>query len=199
MVKNLEDYQWSSHRAYLGLSDTPPWLNIIHTRSQFDKSNFIGDFVRFTLTDTSIDIEKYFSSKNHPPIIGTDEFIKKIKSTVDYQDLSCELSERKFFKPSITTIIATVAMELNVSVSSIKTPQRGVNLPRSCVFFIARKHFGYKLLELCEIAGIKCYQTVSHAARQFKFISQQDDKIAAMYLRALEIINLTARYPSVAL
>jgi len=87
-------------------------------------------------------------------------------------------------------------MEFNVSVSSIKTPQRGVNLPSSCAFFIARKHFGYKLLELCEIAGIKCYQTVSHAARHFEFISQQDDKIAAMYLRALEIINFTASYPS---
>ena len=190
MADNLEDYQWSSYRAYLGLISIPPWLSVEHTVRQFDKSNFIDDFRHFTLTDTSVDIDQFFSSAKSSTIIGNDEFVERIKSTVNYEELSCEFSERIFFKPSIVEIIFAVAKVFHVSVSSINSSLRGLNVPRSCTFFIARKHFAYKLIEICDQVGIQCYQTVSRAVYQFEAIIQQNDHIHAMYLDAVAVLNL---------
>lgn len=83
-----------------------------------------------------------------------------------------------------------MSIAFNVSIPLIKTSLRGVNYPRSCATFIARKHFGHKLIDIGNQIGIECYQTVSSAARKFALIIEQDEKYQALYLNALKTLNL---------
>lgn len=191
IVNDLGKYEWSSYNAYLGLTRTPSWLTVKHTKDHFSSDNFLVLFRQFMFEDTQIDIKKYFSSEQMSQIIGTDDFVKKIKSTINYQSLCPEIADRKMLRPSLIEIITNVALVFNEPISKIQNYKRGDNDARNCAILIAKKHFGYKLTEISGEIGVKCYQTVSSAAYHFESKINQK-KYREKYIEALQSLNCVA-------
>ncbi len=90
--------------------------------------------------DSQIDIEKYFSSEQMSQIIGTD-FVKKIKSTINYQSLCLEIADRKILMESLIEIITTTSLVFNENISKIQNFKRGTNNARNFAILIAKKKF----------------------------------------------------------
>lgn len=189
IIEQLSDYEWSSYNIYLKPSDKPDWLTTNLIENHFQNRDYLKSFQAFTFEETPENIMASIADINTYPIIGSEQFIEKVKHEVSYHVLSSEIADRNFLRPSIDKIIEDTSKEFNVDISMIKTAKKGSNLPRSCVILIAKKHYNYKLTEISEIMGIKRYKTVSSAALKFESIIEENNMYRNKYNRILELLN----------
>ncbi len=162
MVNDIESYRWSSYRAYLGLVEKPVWLTLSDTLKYFCEDNYFNKFRLFTLAGNPETIEKFFSGSKEPPIIGSDEFINKIKLEFRYSELSHEVIERKFLRPTLDQILTAVSDAFKIApIQIMRTSRSSVNHARIMTMFIAKNYFCYKLIEIAEFFGVDSYQTIS--------------------------------------
>lgn len=162
MVEKIEDYKWSSFRAYLGLVHKPSWLCFTYTLTQFSGKNFYNEFIHFTYDGNPDFIVDHFSGAGSRSIIGSSEFIDSIKSEVAYSTVSDEITDRKILRPTLDQIVNEVSIVFEVDASEVKKSRRGVtNNARVMTMLVARQYFGYKLRVIAEFFGLSSYQTVS--------------------------------------
>ena len=162
MVAKIEDYEWSSFRAYLGLVNKPSWLSFSYTLKHFNGKNFFNEFIHFTYAGNPDFIVEQFSGAGSHPIIGSDAFINSVKSDFQYSSVSDEISERKILRPTLDQIVNEVSIAFESSISEVKKSRRGItNDARTMTMLIASKYFGYKLPVISEYFGLSSYQTVS--------------------------------------
>lgn len=191
IVHDLENYEWSSYTTYLGLAETPSWLTLNHTKSHFSSHNFIDLFRQFTFEDQKNKIENFFSLEKNSDIIGENEFINEIKLTIKYQSLSPEIADRKILRPLLIEIFEIVSIVFNKPISKVQNYRRDSQDARNCAMLITKKHFGYKLREICDMIGIKCYQTVSAAVYRFESRIKQDKAYREKYFAASQSLKWT--------
>ena len=89
MVENPEDWQWSSYRAMIGLSNGPTWFNSDWLLSAFaDRSGSAKKrYSKFVLA--GIGRESIWSELKHQVYLGDDQFVEHMQSLLDKdRDLS---------------------------------------------------------------------------------------------------------------
>jgi len=177
LVKQLEDYPWSSYLDYLHLR-----------KSKF--SNLNPSFVLHLLdTDTLKSIEKYreyviqYQDKQDPLkqsyrniALGSEAFIERIKEKIEDLGRRREIpSTRSISKYDVDTIITKITQILNIERRMIFYKKRG-NLNRSLAIYLI-KHF--TSLSLAEIGHLfkMDYSAVSQAAKRFEQKSKVNYKI----------------------
>ena len=83
MVKNPEDWHWSSYRAMIGLSTGPAWFNSDWLLSAFGvrRGSAMKRYSKFVLS--GIDCESIWSELKHQVYLGDDQFVEHMQSLVD--------------------------------------------------------------------------------------------------------------------
>ena len=146
-------------------------------------------YEKFLAEGNSKQIEDYYSSKKQPPFLGSELFIEEMKCKESYVNISYEIVDRKYLKPSIEDIMAIVALSENLDLKSTRgNTRREEQIVRSMVIYIAKNYFGYKLREIGSILNIQSYSGVSNNFIRFKCKLDNDEKLRSKCINLFEQI-----------
>jgi len=165
LVKNLEDYKWSSYPAYLGLEKPAKWLY----RDKIAES-FAGSYKAYVMANEDGDnFKKHYNDKeNFPMILGSDNFRKKIHSQISKSDNinKDEILTRIRGNFTIDEVIEITSKAFNVPKHLIKNRQVGKvksNFVRKFAMYLCHIYFQKTLSEIAMEFGLKSSGSVSKA------------------------------------
>jgi REP element-mobilizing transposase RayT len=197
LVKTLKDYPWSSHHGYLQRSDAWKWLHVRPLLSKFsdDPAKARAEYRHFMAQDGDEAIEKVFSLKKLPAILGTAEFVQTIKDRFFTSKLSTEIPESKQLTPvTMEAIRENVCQAYGITEDALAASARGVtNTPRDISIYLARALRGDSLKHIGEYFEIEKYSTVASAIARVKSKIMNDQEVAGKIERIVKEIGKSQR------
>ena len=120
-------------------------------------------------------IEKFFSLKNLPSILGPESFITKIKKKYYFKKKTFEVPESKKLAPEPKVIIQEVCSFYHVTQENLLITKRGwFNKPRNISIYLIRMMRNDKLTVIAESFNINCYSTVSTVIQRVGLLRKKD-------------------------
>jgi REP element-mobilizing transposase RayT len=180
IVRQPEEYLWSSHRGYLAKSDNWKWLQKEFVLGMFDE-NKAGQkeaFLNFIGQGDSKDIQKFYEKKNLPSFLGSEGFIEKIKAKYFGIKKHKEVPQSKHLEPTIEDIRRIVSSGYKVQKESLSKMRRGFyNEARDVAVYLSRLNTGKKLNEIGAAFNIANYSTVSSIIANIRNRSNADKEL----------------------
>ena len=187
IVRQLEDYPWSSYLDYLNLR----------------KSNITDpSFVLKSIDNNTLKaIKKYrnylIENQNmkdpiresyHRIALGSATFIEKIKEKIEYQGLRREIpSTRYLSKYDVNTIILKITQVLYIERKIIFDKKRG-NLNRSLAIYRIKRFTSLSLSEIGKIFKMD-YSAVSQAAKRFEQKTEVNHEIKEVMQKVITALK----------
>ena len=171
MVGDINKYAWSSHKAYLSGSKKWDWLCKKYILSLFSKNRGEGirRYKQFISKEIPEEINRIFASKQLPAVIGSKDFVDKIKELYFDGKRHEEVRESRNLAPEIDTIIEEVCRLYKVNKEVLFSSRRGhFNEPRNVAIYLIRWFRGATLKEAGKIFGIEKNSTVSSIVERLK-------------------------------
>ncbi len=180
IVKNVDDYKWSSHKGYLSKSKEWNWLNKDFVLEMLgpNKSRQLSSYKRFISMDDSNEIEQFFKKKNIPSILGDDSFVDNIKEKYFKEKQHMEVPESKILSPDINRIKQVVCSKYRANPEDLIVSKRGeTNEARNAAIYLIRQYTGEKLMRIGREFNISKYSTVSSVILKMGNELQKDKKL----------------------
>lgn len=151
IVTKLDDYPYSSHRAYISASPKSDWLSkdsvfgILSAKPQGGKNAYM----RFVQEDDSEEIKRFFGGKTVSPILGDDGFVKRVMERFSPLRVHREIPESRVFVPTIGQVQDAVCAIYHIEKGALLASKRGTaNEPRNVAIYMARRQCGRTLEEI---------------------------------------------------
>jgi len=180
IVDKLEKYPWSSHKAYISKSGQVNWLykDFIYSMLTKNKKEYISMYKDFMKGPEQEEILNTLGQKKLPAILGTEEFIKRLKEKYYQKGCDNQVPQSVILAPVIGRIKQVVSEEYKVILESLEFSRRGVfNEPRNVAIYLSRKYSGKKLLEIGAEFNMHSYSSVSSVVEKMEKIILENKKI----------------------
>jgi REP element-mobilizing transposase RayT len=187
IVKQLEDYPWSSYLDYLNLrksniSDPSFVLNLIDSNTLKAIKKY-----RNYLTENQ-DMENPLKKSYHHIALGNETFIERVKEKIDQEGQRREIpSTRYLSKYDVNTIILKITQVLHIKKNIIFDKKRG-NLNRSLALYLIKRFTPLSLYEIGKIFQMD-YSAVSQAAKRFEQKSEANDEIKEVMQKVITTLK----------
>ena len=179
----LENYEWSSYLAYIGIDKPPPWLYQQEVYEQLTSSlqrkrkcqRFVGDA---RMPDS---IQKFYSRQRLAPILGDGNFINRIKLLFKQSATDVSHAELQTFRPSVDKIVSAVSEYYGLQRGDIYKVKKGrgqSNQPRKIAMYIAQHIGGHRLTDIAHAFGLSHYGGVSYANYMLKAEMEEDRRLS---------------------
>ena len=175
IIRQLEDYPWSSYLDYLNLrksniSDPSFILNLIDNNTFKSIKKYRKYVIKYQ------DMKDPLKKSYHHIALGSETFIKKIKEKVEHKGRKREIPSTRFLsKYDVNTIITKMTQVLNIERRMIFDKKRG-NLNRSLAIYLIKRFTPLSLFKIGELFKMD-YSAVSQAAKRFEQKSEVNDEI----------------------
>jgi len=180
IVETLGDYRWSSHQGYLSRAEKWSWLYKDDLLSMLTsaKTRQKSAYLDFVSRGEPREIEKFYSLKNLPPVLGSESFKAFIKEKFCGLANKPEIPESRFLAPDAGKVIATVCDHYRISKSELLLSKRGTeNLPRDLAIYLVRQLCRLTLPHVGSEFGIKNHSTVSSVVQRMKSRVESDKRL----------------------
>jgi REP element-mobilizing transposase RayT len=152
------DYQWSSHRAFIGVEKPPHWLETKWLLSQFGrrKKVAISSYRGYVEEVEAAALENPHKDVVGGIILGDPGFVNWIKDEfLSIRDEDEEIPQLKELKPkpSLDTIVKVVCDEMRCNEEQILKKGRNKNTNREMAIFLARDFSGMSCKALGQYFG----------------------------------------------
>lgn len=164
LVKNMDDFQWSSHQGYVTKSKDWEWLykEFILLILSEDKKEWIKEYRNFINQEDKREVIKVLDSKKWPTILGSEKFISTIKEKYFKQKENKEIPESYNLSPEIKQIKKVVCQFYGINDEVLHKSIRGIfNEPRNIAIFLSRKLRNDTLEEIGGGFSLHRYSSVS--------------------------------------
>ena len=141
IFKSLDDYPWSSHNGYLSHAKKWSWLqkDALLTQLTQVKNRQKSAYLDFVSMDDSEEIEKFYSLKNMPSILGCTSFKKYIQEKFFEFANRQEIPESKVLALDAERVITCVCEHYRIFREQLLVSKRGTeNLPRDIAIYLVR-------------------------------------------------------------
>ena len=182
MVKNIDNFKWSSHQGYISDSKEWNWLckNNILSIFSGSKSEAFKDYRNFVSQRDDKDLITTLESKKWPVLMGSEEFKFFIKEKYYQQRQNQEIPESFDFVPDIIVIKDMVCKYYKVNESELNISRRGIfNEPRSAGIYLARKLRRDTLAKIGQEFSIKRYTTVGSSLKKINEMMKNDAELSS--------------------
>ncbi len=191
LVKNPDNYPWSSYRQFVGSEFRQSWLNVSQTLGMIGARNIKNRYQAFVESGSDDEINEFYQNKRQSSMLGSDEFTNLIASSI--QD-DPEIPETKSLRRVVDMgfIVDIIAKVFSVKKNTILGSRRGrgqKNIARSASIYLCRKFAGYPLNEIAEYFNLHHYGSVSGSIKRFKFQLHDDLELENKLNQALKLIN----------
>jgi REP element-mobilizing transposase RayT len=157
LSENL-NYAWSSHKAYL--SDAKKWSWVSRDKifkmlsgSKALQKIVYRDFVNESDND---DFSAIYKKRKIPAILGSESFLKLIKTNYFIKKKHIEVPESQLLAPEPDKIMSVVCEKYKISISDLRVSIRGqLNEPRNVAMYLMRYLRGDTLSAICKEFGLK--------------------------------------------
>lgn len=181
LTMNLEDYEWSSYRSYIGKNKEVQWLTLEDVLSQFsEKKEKYQKFVLDWRQKTDKKDKEWLYGKNS--ILGGKSFEERVLNRAktklknkDKREIPELKSLRKLGEKDIKAIIVE---EFNLNGKELYEKKKG-NLYRRLFMYGLKRYTDLRLKKIAEIMDMD-YASVSGLVRRFLRKSWEDKDISLM-------------------
>ncbi len=155
MVKDPDDYRWSSHHQYLkasgGLADVDDVLQ------QFSKNRVKSTMVynNFMKVPSNSSSDSSFYKVTDQQILGDEEFVDKITEKLNWKD-------KQIIKPSLDKIIDTVCKVSGITIEDMLSSRRQSDI----------RHARRLLIKTCQEADYKLSELQGNFKRDLSVLSK---------------------------
>lgn len=180
LAEDLSLYNWSSHKPYLSNSRKWEWLYKGFALRMFseNKAESKKKYLEFVLKEAPEEINRILGGQKWPTIIGSDDFIDRVKKRFFNKKRHIEIPESKLLAPEIATIKAAVLKEYKMEEVELHHSRRGSqNEARDIAIYLSRQLRGNKLAEIGKEFGISNYSTVSTTIERIKGRISKDRRV----------------------
>lgn len=188
IIESIDRYPWSSHRGYLSNAEKWKWLHKSSLLSMLaaGTSRQKSAYKDFVFRGEPEKIQKFYSLKNLPSILGSGSFSEDIKEKFAHLRFQGEIPESKVLAPSASTVIAAVCKYYKISEKALVMSRRGrENIARDVAIYLVRRHCRETLPVVGRSFGIENYSTVSSVVERIKARIKKDKKLR----QSLDIIG----------
>jgi putative transposase len=171
LVSRLDRYPWSSHRAYLSRSAKWAWLYNEPVFSMLCPSgrDSAKAYRAFMAQDESDELMAVFSKRNVPSLLGSDEFIDRVKASFQKLRSHREVPASRLLAPSLEAIQSAVCAVYGIDLNELLSSRRGTsNDARNIAIYLARRHSGQTLATIGDAFGVEHYSSVSSVVSRTK-------------------------------
>ena len=189
MVRNLQDYQWSSYPAYTSSVKAPSWLCREATYQMLGHKQRYKGYTDYVTTGVDDETAQYYQRGNMTAIIGGKDF----KAWV-YEERLRELEAEKkgqIILPSLSmaAIVNGVATAYRTTpehlITLVKGPQKG-NDARKIAMYLCQELADIKLKDIAEFFKLGHVGSVSFITHQVRKKKREDK---AFFYRINKIIQ----------
>ena len=177
LAKKLDEFAWSSHQGYLSAAKQWAWLHkdflltMLCEKKRGRKAAY-GDFVS---KGDPEEIERFYSLKNLPSVLGGDTFKDWLKEKFQHLCFHEEIPESRILAPTAEEIILEVCDHFQVMREQLTVTRRGRgNLPRDMAIYLVRLLSQATLSEVGKHFGMNNYSTVSSVVERVKLRTNED-------------------------
>ena len=168
VVKQLKDYEWCSHVAYLKpYQKETDWLHtetIVKMLSKADSHQSYRDFVG---VEDSDNITGIFDSKRWPAILGGEGFISWVKGAFFEKKRNREVPDSFQLATERKQILEAVCLHYGVVEKEVLTGRRGKeNEPRNVAMYLCRILRNDTLIDLGHEFGMSGYSSAGSAVER---------------------------------
>jgi REP element-mobilizing transposase RayT len=187
IVKQLEDYPWSSYLDYLNLrksniTDPSFVLNLIDNNTLKAIKKYRNYLIEYQ------DMKDPLKKSYHRIALGSTTFIEKIKEKIDQEGQRREIpSTRYLSKYDGDTIILKMTQVLHIEKKAIFDKKRG-NLNRSLAIYLVKRFTPLSLSEIGKLFKMD-YSAVSQAAKRFEQKSEMNDEIKEVMQKVITALK----------
>ena len=180
VVKNLEAYEWSSHRGYLSLGRRWNWLykEFILGLLQKEKGSRLEAYHRFVGEEDGADILRIFEGQKWPSILGGAGFVREVKERFFARLQYPEVSESGVLAPAAEEIIKVVCKTYGVGKDELLRSRRGrFNEARNVAIYLIRELRRATLDNICGPFRMGRYSSASSAIDRVKVQLARDRRL----------------------
>lgn len=184
MVERVEEYEWSSHKAYVGHAKKWDWLNkqFVLAMLSNDPDQEVSQYRKFMGESEDESLLRTLSLKKLPSVLGDSDFIDKIKNRFFEQMSHIEVPESKRLAPDMERIKQTLCDYYHITETQLYQSKRSVfNEPRAMGLHLSRQLRGETLKCIGDHYHIKSYSTVSTIIERLKIRLKNDCSMRRRY------------------
>ena len=175
IVRQIEDYPWSSYLDYLNLRKAnisdPSFILKSIDNNTFNSIKKYREYV-IEYQDMKDPIKKSY----HHIALGSETFIERVKEKIKHKGQRREIpSTRSISKYDVDTIITKMTQVLNIERRMIFDKKRG-NPNRSLAIYLIKRFTPLSLSKIGELFKMD-YSAVSQAAKRFEQKTEVDNEI----------------------
>ncbi len=180
LVSRLDRYPWNSHKAYLSHSEKWAW---VYTEPVFSMLCRAGEdsakaYRAFMRQDESDELMAVLSRKNVPSVLGSEEFVARVKARFQKLRSHREAPASRLLAPRLKAIQSAVCAEYGIDRNELLSSRRGMsNDARNIAIYLARRLSGQTLAKIGDAFGLEHYSSVSSVVTRMKQRIASDRKL----------------------
>ncbi len=179
MVKSI-DYPWSSHQGYLSQAKKWCWLqkDLLLALLATSPAKRRAAYIEFVSKGEPEEIERFYSLKNMPSILGSKPFKELIQEKFSNLLGRPEMPESKVLAIDAEKVISAVCEFYHVPRTELFESKRGTeNTRRDVAIYLVRRLCRLTLPQVGRTFGMENYSSVSSAIQRLKARLKGDKKL----------------------
>jgi REP element-mobilizing transposase RayT len=192
LVKRLDDYSWSSHRAYISKGNEGNWMhkNFILSMLEENKSKRRQAYHDFVKQEVPKAISALYENKKLPLLLGAKDFIDDIRQKYYDKTSIKEVPQVKELFLDKSQIERTVCGVYRIEVDDIlKSRRSNYNEARNVAIYLTRKYAGASLKDMGFRFGMNSYTSVSSVIMRIKQVMDGDKKLRQRITAAEKLLT----------
>ena len=193
IVRRPEDYRWSSYRDYIGLRregvTDVEWVLGRFSRKRAEAMARYAQFV-----NEKLGIARYdpFAEVYGGYVLGSREFVRRIKESMRAEPRDQEIGERRYLKPrlSIETVLREVCRFYNEQIEEVVKPRARGKQSDKVALYLLRKHAAVPTGILGEYFGGRTRSSVSKTVQRLAQSIEREEKLRREIQDLEQIMNL---------
>lgn len=190
LVRNLQDFEWSSHQGYIFNSKDWEWLHKDFMLALFsnNKKNQLTVYQEYMEQKDKKEVLNILDGKQWPSFFGSDEFVLSMKEKYYADKRDKDVPESYNLSPDVNWIKEVVCKYYNIDPTSLSVSKRRVfNEPRNLAVYLSRYFTNSTLDQLGKEFNLNSHSSVSNIVSGIKKMKKENAKFGK---RLKEVENL---------
>jgi len=180
-VDRPEKYKWSSYPGYIRKKQELPWVEYAWVLSQFGSDKVSGrhKYRAFVIKGLQQPKQNPFAELYGQVILGSKEFIEKIKESVRESELDKEIVERKRLTDYVAPeeILAVVTKYFQTSMKVLRNQKSRNNTAKKVAIYLIKRYSGLNNNEIGKLFGGVHYSAISKTSTRLEVEMENDEKL----------------------
>jgi REP element-mobilizing transposase RayT len=192
LTDRIDRYLWSSHRGYLSKAEKWNWLYKAFVFSMLtkNKGDRVKNYRQFISAEDENDISKVLDKKKWPAMLGSVDFIAKVKEKFFFEKINDEVPQSHELAPDPHQIQKIVCEYYSIDQGKLFSSRRGVfNEPRNIAIYLTRRLRGDSLKQIGVRFQLKKYSSVSSIIERTNEAIAKDQKLKNRVEKLITVLS----------